>query len=89
MRPEGIAEVERAKADGRWDRAYESPANAVAPPDLAAAVDAVPTAARSFEGLTPSQRFAIIRQVEEAKPAETRERRIAKAVEMLATCRGN
>lgn len=84
MRPEGIAEVERAKADRRWDRAYESPANAVAPPDLAAAVDAVPAVARSFGGLASSRRFAIIRQVEEAKRAEIRERRIAKAVEMLA-----
>ncbi len=84
MQPEGIAEVERAKADGRWDRAYDSPANAVAPTDLQAALDAEPAAARAFADCTPAQRFAIIRPVEEAKRAQTRERRIAKSVERLA-----
>jgi len=84
MQPEGLAAVERAKADGRLDSAYDGPANPVAPTDLQEALDADPAAARSFAGLTSSQRFAIIRQVEEAKRAETRERRIAKSVQMLA-----
>ncbi len=84
MQPEGLAEVERAKADGRWDRAYEGPANAQVPDDLRAALDAVPAAARAFDGLTSSNRYAIIRQVEDAKREETRARRIEKFVEMLA-----
>jgi len=88
MEPEGIAEVEQAKADGRWDRAYEGQANAEVPADLQAALDVVPAAARAFTTLTSSQRYAIIRQVGEAKRPETRERRIAKSVEMLANPSG-
>ncbi len=84
MQPEGLAEVERAKADGRWDRAYAGPANAQVPDDLRAALDAVPAAARAFDGLTSSNRYTIIRQVEDAKREETRARRIEKFVEMLA-----
>lgn len=84
LQPEGLAEVERAKADGRWDRAYDGPANAVAPADLQAALDAAPGAARAFAGLTSSQRFSIIRPVEEAKRDDTRARRIAKSVALLA-----
>ncbi|MDQ3735352.1 MAG: YdeI/OmpD-associated family protein [Actinomycetota bacterium] len=84
MQPEGIAEVERAKADGRWASAYEGPANAVPPADLQVALDAVPPAARTFGGLTSAQRFAIIRQVADAKRAQTRARRITRSVEALA-----
>ena len=84
MQPEGIAEVERAKADGRWARAYDGPANAEVPADLRTALDAVPPAAQSFAGLNSSKRYAILHQVLGAKRAETRERRIAKFVEMLA-----
>jgi len=83
MQPEGLAEVERAKADGRWARAYEGPANARVPDDLRAALDAVPAAARAFDGLKSSNRYAIIRQVEDAKREETRARRIAKYVDEL------
>lgn len=83
MQPGGIAEVDRAKADGRWDRAYAGPATAEVPADLRAALDAVPAAARAFDGLTSSNRYAIIRQVEDAKREETRARRIEKFVEML------
>jgi len=84
MQPEGIAEVERAKADGRWARAYDGPANAEVPDDLRAALDAVPAAARSFARLSSSKRYAILYQVQDAKRAETRARRIAKFVDMLA-----
>ncbi len=84
MQPEGIAEVDRAKADGRWDRAYAGPATAEVPAELRAALDAVPAAARAFDGLTSSNRCAIIRQVEDAKREETRARRIEKFVAMLA-----
>lgn len=51
MRPSGMAEVEAAKADGRWDAAYESQKDATVPPDLAAALAASPRAARAFESL--------------------------------------
>src|SRR5436305_5547579 len=51
MEPAGLAEVERAKADGRWERAYDSPTTAVVPDDLRAALDAEPAAAEHFERL--------------------------------------
>ncbi len=83
MQPEGLAEVDRAKADGRWDRAYAGQANAEVPADLQAALDVVPAAARAFTTLTSSQRYAIIRQVGDAKRPETRARRIARVIETL------
>jgi len=84
MQPEGLAEVERAKADGRWARAYEGPAKATVPDDLRAALDAEPGAAAAFAALSSSNRYATIRQVEDAKRAETRVRRIAKVVAELS-----
>lgn len=84
MQSEGIAEVERAKADGRWARAYEGPAKITVPDDLRQALDAAPDAAQAFSGLTSTNRYAIIFQINDAKRAETRTRRIAKYVEMLA-----
>jgi uncharacterized protein YdeI (YjbR/CyaY-like superfamily) len=84
MQPEGIAEVERAKADGRWARAYDGPATATVPEDLRAALDADPAAARAFAGLSSAQRYTIFYQVQDAKRAETRARRIDRFVEMLA-----
>ncbi len=60
MRPSGWAEVEAAKADGRWDAAYASQRNATIPPDLAAALAASPEAARAFEVLTKTQQYAVI-----------------------------
>jgi uncharacterized protein YdeI (YjbR/CyaY-like superfamily) len=83
MFPRGLAEVAAAKADGRWDKAYEGPANAKVPDDLAAALAANPTAAAFFETLTSQNRYAILYRVEEAKRAETRARRIEKFVGML------
>lgn len=84
MHPAGLAEVERAKADGRWDRAYAGPAAAQVPDDLAAAVAANPDAAAMFEVLTSQNRFALIYRTEQAKRPETRARRIAQFVDMLA-----
>jgi len=84
MQPEGIAEVERAKADGRWARAYDGPAAAEVPADLLAALDAVPAAALAFSGLKSTNRYAILYRVQDAKRDETRARRIAQFVEMLA-----
>ena len=84
MAPAGLAEVERAKADGRWGRAYDSPTTAVVPEDLRAALDADPAAAEFFAGLDGNNRYAILHRVQEAKKPETRARRIEKFVAMLA-----
>lgn len=83
IRPAGQAQIDAAKADGRWDVAYASPANAVVPADLRAALDAAPEAAALFATLTSRNRFAILFQVEEAKRATTRAARIEKFVQML------
>jgi uncharacterized protein YdeI (YjbR/CyaY-like superfamily) len=84
MKPAGLAEVERAKADGRWDAAYESAANATVPDDLQAALDANPKAAELFAKLSGSNRYAILYRIQDAKRPETRARRIEKFVAMLA-----
>jgi uncharacterized protein YdeI (YjbR/CyaY-like superfamily) len=82
MEPAGMAEVERAKQDGRWDAAYDPPSTTTMPADLQAALDADPAARTFFESLSSSSRFVIIRSVESAKQVATRERRIAKYVTM-------
>lgn len=82
MEPAGMAEVERAKADGRWDAAYDSPANITVPEDLQAALDANPKAAEFFATLTGQNRYAILYRIQDAKRPETRARRIAKFVAM-------
>ncbi|HEX5910121.1 MAG TPA: YdeI/OmpD-associated family protein [Thermoleophilaceae bacterium] len=84
MQPAGLAEVERAKADGRWDAAYEPPSTATVPGDLRAALDADPAAAGFFESLSGANRYAILHRIAEAKRPETRARRIAKYVAMCA-----
>ena len=84
MHPAGLAEVERAKADGRWDDAYEGPASAKVPDDLAAAIAANADAAAMFEVLTSQNRFALILRTEQAKRPETRARRVEQFVDMLA-----
>jgi len=84
MKPAGLAEVERAKADGRWERAYDSPKTATVPDDLRAALDAEPAAARLFDELDGNNRYAILHRIQDAKRPETRARRIARFVAMLA-----
>lgn len=84
MQPAGLAEVERAKADGRWDVAYAGPATAVVPDDLAAAIAADPAAAAMFGRLTSQNRYAMTHRLGQLKRAETRERRIGEYVAMLA-----
>ncbi|MDX2543067.1 YdeI/OmpD-associated family protein [Streptomyces sp. WI04-05B] len=84
MRPQGLAEIERAKADGRWDAAYDSSRTATVPDDLAAALKAVPAAAAFFEALDRQNRFSILFRIQDAKKPETRARRIRTYVEMLA-----
>ena len=83
MTPRGLREVDAAKADGRWEAAYASPANSTVPDDLRAALDANPAAAAFFTTLTGQNRYAILYRVEEAKRPETRARRIEKFVGML------
>jgi uncharacterized protein YdeI (YjbR/CyaY-like superfamily) len=82
MRPAGLAEVERAKADGRWDAAYDSPTTASVPEDLARALDAAGLR-EEFAGLDSRNRYAILHAVQTAKKLETRARRIEKYVDML------
>lgn len=84
MQPAGRAEVERAQADGRWAAAYDPPSTATVPPDLQAALDADPGAAAFFASLTSAERYSILFRVQEAKRPETRARRIAQYVELLA-----
>lgn len=84
MRPAGMREVERAMADGRWDAAYAGPRAATVPEDLKQALDANPAAAEFFATLNGTNRYAILYRIDEAKRPETRARRIAKYVAMLA-----
>ena len=84
MHDAGRAEVERAKADGRWDKAYGGASAREVPEDLAAALAAEPKALAMFEILTSANRFAVIYRVNEAKRPETRAKRIALYVEQLA-----
>ena len=84
MQEAGRREVERAKADGRWEAAYDSPSNAEVPEDLQRALDADPKAAAHFATLSAGNRYAILHRLQTAKKAETRARRIAQYVAMLA-----
>lgn len=83
MRPRGLAEVERARADGRWEAAYAGPAEMAMPDDLAAALAAEPRAAEMFAILTSQNRYAILHRVTTARMPETRARRIVQFVEAL------
>jgi uncharacterized protein YdeI (YjbR/CyaY-like superfamily) len=84
MQPAGRAAVEAAKADGRWARAYPGQASAEVPADLAAAIAADQRAQAMFDVLTSTNRFALIYRTTSAVKPETRARRIAQFVEMLA-----
>jgi uncharacterized protein YdeI (YjbR/CyaY-like superfamily) len=83
MRPGGLAEVERAKADGRWDAAYAGQRAAVVPDDLQRELDSRPEARAFFETLNSQNRYAILYRLQQAKKPETRARRLAKFVAML------
>lgn len=84
IRPAGLAEVERAQADGRWEAAYAGMAAAEVPADLVAALPATPRAQAMFEILTKQNRFAILHRIADAKRSDTRARRIEQFVAMLA-----
>lgn len=83
MRPPGQAEIDRAKADGRWDAAYAGQRTITVPADLQQALDAKPKAKAFFATLSSQNRFAILFRVGNVKKEETRARNIAKFVAML------
>jgi uncharacterized protein YdeI (YjbR/CyaY-like superfamily) len=84
MQPSGLAEVASAQADGRWDAAYAPASTAEVPADLQVALDADPAAAAFFATLTGANRYAILYRIGAVKKPETRARKIAQYVEMLA-----
>ena len=84
MAPAGWAAVDSAKADGRWEAAYVGQADAEVPEDLAAAIAAVPEAQAMFDVLTAVNRYSLIYRTNSVKKAETRAKKIAGFVEMLA-----
>ena len=83
MRPAGLAQVEAAKADGRWDAAYEGQRTAEVPPDLRRELERSAAAREFFATLDSANRYAIVYRLGEAKKEQTRERRLRKFVEML------
>ncbi len=83
MRERGRAEVAAAHADGRWDRAYAGSADAVAPPDLVAALDADPALRARYDALTAAGRYSLLHPLMTAATPQTRERRLAKALASL------
>ena len=84
MQAAGQAQVDAAKADGRWDQAYDGARTSTVPDDLQAALDADPDAGRFFATVSASNRYAVLWRVQTAVKPETRARRIAQLVEMLA-----
>jgi uncharacterized protein YdeI (YjbR/CyaY-like superfamily) len=83
MQPAGQSEIDRAKADGRWDAAYDSPANATVPEDLAAALRKSPQARKFFASLDSRNRYAILHRLMIAKKPETRAKRLQAFMAML------
>ena len=84
MQPSGLAEIERAQSDGRWDAAYDSPRTIAVPDDLRQALEKNKKATKFFESLDSQNRYAILFRIHHAKKPETRARRIKEFVEMLA-----
>jgi uncharacterized protein YdeI (YjbR/CyaY-like superfamily) len=83
MRPRGLAEVERARADGRWDAAYLGPATIEVPDDLSAALAASPAARVAFADLSAQNRYAILYRLATLKTEQARRRNVEKFVAML------
>jgi uncharacterized protein YdeI (YjbR/CyaY-like superfamily) len=84
LRPAGIAAIEAAKADGRWEMAYSGQAAIAVPDDLAVALAAEPAAQAMFEILSSQNRYSVLLRIHNAKRADTRAKRIAQFVAMLA-----
>lgn len=83
MRPAGVAEVEAAKADGRWAAAYASQRNATVPPDLAAALEASPRGAAAFDALDKTRRYEVFLKLATARTAAVRAARLHKVMVVL------
>jgi uncharacterized protein YdeI (YjbR/CyaY-like superfamily) len=83
MRPAGLAEIERAKAEGRWHAAYDGARVATVPDDLRRELDARPAAKAFFDRLSSQNRYAILYRLQDAKKPETRARRLVKFIAML------
>ena len=83
MQPSGQLEIDKAKADGRWEAAYASASKAEIPPDLQNALDANPKAAAFFATLKGANRYAILYRIGAVKKAETRARKIGDFIGML------
>jgi len=84
MRRAGLREAERARQDGRWDEAYDSPSTATVPEDFRRALEAKPTALEFFESLGASRRYSFLYRINDAKRPDTRTKRIAEYVDLLA-----
>jgi len=83
VRPAGLAEVERAKEDGRWDAAYDSPANVTVPEEFEKALAEAGLTGR-FSKLGSQERFAMLNRIQTAKKAETKTRLIQKFCGMIS-----
>jgi uncharacterized protein YdeI (YjbR/CyaY-like superfamily) len=83
MQPAGLAAIERARQDGRWDAAYDSSSTATVPSDLQAALDGSPEAGAFFATLNSTNRYAILFRIQTAKKPETRAKRIEEFIAML------
>ncbi|MEQ1768496.1 MAG: YdeI/OmpD-associated family protein [Devosia sp.] len=83
MQPSGQAEIDRAKGDGRWDKAYEVGDKFATPPDLLAAIEAMPKALKMFQTLSSQNRFALAFRVHNMKTEAGRKKKIGDFVEML------
>lgn len=84
MQAPGHAQIEAAKADGRWERAYDGARTSTVPEDLLTALEAKPRAKAFFASINAANRYAVLWRIQTAVKAETRARRIAQLVEMLA-----
>ena len=84
MKPGGLEEVEAAKRDGRWQRAYDSPSTITIPADFLEALAKDKRAQSFFEGLSRANVYAIVYRLQTAKKPETRERRMRAILAMLA-----
>lgn len=83
MKPDGLEAIERAKANGRWEAAYDSPSRSAVPDDFASALKASRKAKTFFESLDRANRYAILFRIQTVKRAETRARKIKEFVQML------
>lgn len=83
MRAAGLHQIERAKEDGRWERAYDSQSKIAIPGDLQVEFDQTPEAKEFFDTLDSTNRYAVLYRIQTAKKAETRAARIKKFIDML------